>query len=156
MNESYFLSAVMEKQKNKFDFLPYIIILFVILSYGRIFFLHDVFWDDNYCLRSVYASKNLEEFLNTGFVELRRISAGTILYYFFKIHKATDYVYVIWQSINILIQVVTPIFLYLFLKNLFKEKKTLAFFTAISFSVFPLNYTLPFLGAIIYRASLFA
>ncbi|KAF0144480.1 MAG: hypothetical protein FD156_1784 [Nitrospirae bacterium] len=144
------------KNKQEFDFFIVFIIFFAVLSYGRIYFLHDVFWDDNYCLRSVYASKNLEEFLNTGFVELRRISAGTILYYFFKIHKATDYVYIIWQSINILIQVVTPIFLYLFLKNLLKDKKTFAFFTAISFSVFPLDYSFPFFGAIVYRASLLA
>jgi len=143
-------------KKQEFDYFPLFIALMAFLSYGRIYFLHDVFWDDNYCLLSVYSTKNLEEFLNTGFIELRRVSTGITLYYFFKVHKATDYFYVIWQSLNILIQVVTPIFLYYFLKNLFSEKKILAFLVSISFSVFPLDYSVPFFGVIIYRASLLA
>ena len=95
------------------DYFPLFIAFLAILSFGRIWFLRDVVWDDNCWLLSVYSTKNLEGFLNTGYVELRRVLHGTFVYYFLKIHKNSDYVYLIWHSINIFIQIASPVFLYL-------------------------------------------
>jgi hypothetical protein len=137
---------------------PYIPLFFVaflaILSFGKILFLRDIFWDDNCWLLSTYASNNLEEFLNTGFIELRRIPLGSFLYFLFNFHKNTDYFFLIWQPINLLIQILTPIFLYLFLHNLSRGRQLFAFFAAVSYIVFSLDYTLPYFSAINYRIGL--
>ncbi|MBI5204838.1 MAG: hypothetical protein HZA11_07975 [Nitrospirae bacterium] len=133
------------------DYFPLFIAFLAILSFGRIWFLRDVVWDDNCWLLSVYSTKNLEGFLNTGYVELRRVLHGTFVYYFLSIHKASDYVYLIWHSINIFIQVSSPIFLYLFLKNLFKGKRLLPLFVSISYILVPLDNTLPYVTAVNYR-----
>ncbi|KAF0144479.1 MAG: hypothetical protein FD156_1783 [Nitrospirae bacterium] len=147
-------NTIMKKQKNKFDFLPYVVILFVILSYGRIFWLRDVFWDDNCWLLSEFSSLNLDQFLNTGFYEMRRAPLGIFFYYFFSLHKATGHAYLIWHSMNMIIQILTPVFLYFFLKNLFKDKQLLSFFIAASLVVFSLDNTLPYLSAINYRIAI--
>ena len=135
--------------------LPIFLIAFLaILSFGKILFLRDIFWDDNCWLLSTYASNNLEEFLNTGFIELRRIPFGSFLYFLFNFHKNTDYFFLIWQPINLLIQILTPIFLYLFLHNLSRGRQLFAFFAAVSYIVFSLDYTLPYFSAINYRIGL--
>ena len=125
--------------------------ILAILSYGRILFLHNIFEDDNCWLLSVYASNNLSEFLNTGFIELRRVPQGTFLYYFLKLHKTTDNAYWIWQSIILLIQIASPIFLYLFAKNLFKGKQPLAFLIACSLIIYPIDTTISVISNIGYR-----
>lgn len=134
------------------------IILFIItaalFSYGRIFYLRDVFWDDNCWLLSIYATRDLKEFLNTGFVELRREPLGTFLYYVMVLHKNTDYAYQAWQLINIILQSASPVFLYLLIKNFTKDQTFLALLSALSLIVFPLDYTVPYLTAIGYRAGL--
>ena len=48
----------------------------------------------------------------------------------------------------------STLFLYLFLKNLFREKRLLSFFIAASFVAFPLDNTLPYLSAINYRIAI--
>lgn len=136
------------------DLFPLFIALIVVLSYGRVFFLRDVFWDDNCWLLSEFSSRNLEQFLNTGFYEMRRALLGIFLHYFFNLHKTTDYAYLIWHSINMSIQILTPIFLYFFLKNLFREKQLPSLFIAVSLVVFPLDNTLPYLSAINYRIAI--
>lgn len=125
--------------------------ILAILSYGRILFLHNIFEDDNCWLLSIYASNNFSEFINTGGAELRRIPYGIFPYYFLKLHKTTDYAYWIWQSINLLIQIASPIFLFLFAKNLFKEKQPLALLIACSLIIYPIDTTLPVLTIVNYR-----
>lgn len=125
--------------------------ILAVLSYGRILFLHNVYEDDNCWLLSIYASNNLSEFLNTGITELGRIPQGTFLYYFLKLHKTTDYAYWIWQSINLLIQIASPIFLFFFAKNLFKGKQPLAFLIACSLIIYPIDTTIPIFSNIYYR-----
>lgn len=144
-----FLSNGLKRQEP--DYFPFFIAFLAILSFGRIWFLRDVVWDDNCWLLSVYSTKNLEGFLNTGYVELRRVLHGTFVYYFLSIHKASDYVYLIWHSINIFIQVSAPVFLYLFLKNLFNGKRLLPFFVSLSYIIVPLDNTLPYVTAVNYR-----
>ncbi|MFA4852920.1 MAG: hypothetical protein WC599_10410 [Bacteroidales bacterium] len=136
------------------DLFPLFIALIVVLSYGKILFLRDVFWDDNCWLLAEFSSGNLEQFLNTGFYEMRRASLGIFLHYFFNLHKTTDYAYLIWHSIDMSIQILTPIFLYFFLKNLFREKQLLSLFIAVSLVVFPLDNTLPYLSSVNYRIAI--
>ncbi len=138
-------------KRQETDYFPLFIAFLAILSFGRIWFLRDVVWDDNCWLLSVYSTKNLEGFLNTGYVELRRVLHGTFVYYFLKIHRASDYVYLIWHSINIFIQVASPVFLYLFLKNLFNRRKLLPLFVSITYVIVPLDNTLPYVTAVNYR-----
>lgn len=128
--------------------------ILAILSYGRILFLHNVYEDDNCWLLSVYASKNLHEFLNTGWIELGRIPQGAFLYYFLKLHKTTDYAYLIWQSINLTLQVISPIVLFLFAYNLFRRNHLLAFFVACAFIIYPIDTTIPVLSNIFNRLGL--
>src|SRR4030066_2442096 len=99
-----------------------VIAAIAIISYGRIYFFNDIVWDDNCWLLAAYASSNLEQFLNTGFYELRRVPMGAFLYYLFSLHKTTNHPYLIWHTINIIVQVITPVFLYLFIKGLFRGK----------------------------------
>ena len=136
------------------DLFPLFIALIVVLSYGRVFFLRDVFWDDNCWLLAEFSSGNLEQFLNTGFYEMRRASLGIFLHYFFNLHKTTDYAYLIWNFMSMIIQIFTPVFLYFFLKNLFREKQLLSFFIAVSLVVFPLDNTLPYLSSVNYRIAI--
>lgn len=141
-------------KKKGFDFFPLIIAFFAVVSYSRVLFFRDVFWDDNCWLMAAYSSSNLDQFLNTGFYELRRVPMGAFLYYLFSLHKTTNHPYLIWHTINIIVQVITPIFLYLFIKGLFKGKEVLSLFIAVSFVVFPLDYTLPYLTVISYRIAI--
>lgn len=133
------------------DLFPLFIALIAVLSYGRILFLRDVFWDDNCWLLSVYASKDLGEFLNTGWTEMRRVSQGTFFYYLFALHKNTDYFYLIGQAINLATQIITPVFLYLLINNLFEKRRLLSSFIAVSFIIVPLDNTLPYFSAMNYR-----
>lgn len=138
-------------KKQKIDPLLIFIVYFAVISYGRIYFLYDFVWDDNCWLLAAYASKDIESFLNTGWFELRRIAQGMFTYYLLSLHKSSNYAHVIWHSLNMAVQIFTPVFLYLFLNKLFKEKQILSFFAAISLIVFPLDFTLPYLTAISYR-----
>lgn len=140
--------------KQNIDYNIVFIILITVLSFGRVMLIRDVFWDDNCWLLSTYASSNLEQFLNTGFYEMRRALLGMFFYYFFSLHKTTGQAYLIWHSTNMIIQILTPVFLYLFLKNIFREKQLLSFFIAASFVIFPLDNTLPYLSAINYRIAI--
>lgn len=142
---------MLNKKRRQFDFCPLTVALFALLSYGRIYFFHDVMWDDNCWLLASYSSSNLEEFLSTGFYELRRVPMGVFLYYLFSLHKSSDYPYIIWHSLNIACQVFSPVVLYFFIRNYFNGKRLLSFLIASSFAVFPLDYTLPYLTAVTYR-----
>jgi len=143
-------------EKNNKTALPFpaIIAVLALLSYGNIWFFRDVVWDDNCWLQSLYSSINLNDFLQTGFVELRRVPLGIFLYYFFKLHKTTDYFYEIWHTVNMITQIGTPVFLYLFIKNMFKNCSIPAFFIGISYTVLPLDYTLPYATVTSYRLSI--
>lgn len=136
-------------QKN--DIFPLIIAVFAVLSYGRIWLFRNIMWDDNCWLLSTYASNNLSDFLNTGWIELRRETLGTFFYYFFTLHKNTNYFYAIWHSVNMVTQIATPIFLYLFVTNLFAGKRVLGVFIAISYVLVPFDYTLPYASTLNYR-----
>jgi hypothetical protein len=138
-------------KKKEFDFFPLIIAFFAVLSYSRLLFFRDVFWDDNCWLMAAYSSSNLDQFLDKGFYEIRRVLLGVFLYFFFSLSKSTGHAYLIWHSVNLSIQILAPVFLYLFLNNLLKDKKSLSFFAALIFAIFPLDTTLPYLSAINYR-----
>ncbi len=137
-------------KKQKFDILSLIIGSLALLSYVRILLLLNVFEDDNAWLLSVYASSNLSEFLNTGWIELRRIPQGIFLYYFLGAHRLFDNPYILWQSLNLSIQVASPLLLYYFLNNLIKNKY-LAFLSACCFIIYPIDTTLPIFSNIYYR-----
>lgn len=137
-------------KKQKLDIFSLIIVSLALLSYVRILLLLNVFEDDNAWLLSVYASSNLSEFLNTGWIELRRIPQGIFLYYFLDAHRLFDNPYILWQSLNLLIQLVSPLLLYYFLNNLIKDRY-LAFLSACCFIIYPIDTTLPVFSNIYYR-----
>ncbi len=141
-------------KEKSFIYFPAVITIIAIINYGRIYLLNDVVWDDNCWLLAAYASNNLDQFLNTGFYELRRAPMGAFLYYLLGLHKTTNHPYLIWHSINIIVQILTPIFFYLFIKGLFKGKELLSLFIAVSFVAFPLDYTLPYLTVVSYRIAI--
>ncbi|TAM45934.1 MAG: hypothetical protein EPN55_06885 [Gammaproteobacteria bacterium] len=131
-----------------------IVMLLAILAYGRIRLIRDVVWDDNGWLLSVYASGDLWQFLNTGFVEARRIPLGVFTYGFLGLHRDTAYFYLVWDALNLLTIAATPLLLYLTLRELFPDKQRLALLATLAFIVFPLDYTLPYASGINYRLGL--
>ncbi len=133
------------------DPIPFVIVLFALLSYGRVWSLHDGIWDDNTWLTSIYATTSLHEFLDTGFVELRRELLGAFLYYFLSLHRTTDFFYALLHSINLLTLILSPLFLYHLVKRLFPDSPRLAALTALCWVSFPLDHTLPYISSINYR-----
>lgn len=136
------------------DSLPLVLAAFALLSYGRVWLLHDGIWDDNTWLFSRYATGSLREFLETGFVELRRESQGAFLYSLLSLYRSTDWFYPLLHSINLTVQILAPILLYHLVRNLWPNNAALAMFIALSLIAFPLDHTLPYISAINYRLSL--
>jgi len=138
----------------KQDFLLLGVIFLSILSFSRIFFVNNIFWDDNCWFLSIFSSNNLDQFLNTGFVELQRTTNGTLLYYFFNLHKTSNYFNLIGHLLNMLTQIASPVMLYLLIKNLFLENNLLAFLISGYFIIFPMDATLPIYYTMGYRISI--
>jgi len=127
--------------------------LLSVLSYGQVWFFHDVMWDDNCWFLSFYSSGTLRDFLKTAFVDLRREQLGVLLYYVIGLHKWTDSYYVIAHSINLATQILSPVVLYLLVRNLF-GRPLLALFVSLGFVAFPLDHELPHVSGIHYRVGL--
>lgn len=138
----------------RLDPVPWTIALVAILSFWKLWFIRDVIWDDNCWLLSVYATNSLHEYLGTGYYELRRVALGTFSYFFLKLHKDTDYFFLVWHAAETVLAVGTPLLLYALIQLLFPKKTVLAFFIAISFTVFHLDHTLPYAVAVSYRICL--
>ncbi len=133
------------------DHTPFLIVALALLSFGRIWWIRDGIWDDNTWLASIYSTGSLQEFLNAGFVELRRELLGIFFFYFLSLHKTTGYFYPLLHAINLLTQILCPLFLYYLVRDLFPDKPLLAAVTALCWVVFPLDHTLPYISSINYR-----
>lgn len=134
--------------------LPAILIILSSLAFLRIWFVRDIIWDDNFWAETIYECQNYDCFLNTGILEMARPQLGPYVYSLFWFYRYTDYFYVVWHSIDTLTSLVSPLLLYLFLRNLFPKKQELAFFSAAAFVVFHLDQTLAFASASNYRIGL--
>lgn len=133
---------------------PLIVVAIAAISFLRIWQIRDVMWDDNFWLLSLYELGDLSKFLDTGFSQLRRMPLGIYLFSLFSLHKDTEFFYLVWHSINTLTQLGSPLLLYALLKNLFPDKRELAFFSAAAFVVFHADQTLPYASASNYRLGL--
>lgn len=132
----------------------FFIAILALLNSGKIIFARDIYWDDNCWFLSLYSGRNLHEFLSTGLYELRRVPQGTLMYYFFSLHKNTDYFYLVGHSVNLLTQVLTPCVLFLFVRNLFKQETLPAVLIAAVSIMYPIDMTLPIFSNSNYRVSL--
>lgn len=124
-----------------------------ILSFWKIFLIQDVIWDDNTWLQSIYSTDSVQSFNDTGWTQLHRPTIGAFLYIFLGLHRYTDSFFLIWHTLALLTQFASALLLYLFVKDLSKDK-LLAIFTALSFLVFHLDQSLPFASSITYRIGL--
>lgn len=140
-------SAVLQSQ-------PFWLILLALVTYGRIWQIRDVIWDDNAWLLSIYSTQTLHDFLKIGFHDLRREPLGVALYYLFSLYRDTDVFFLVWHGLDLFLAAMTPVFLYLLILRVFKDRR-LAFFSGIALIVFPLDYTMGFASAINYRIALF-
>lgn len=131
----------------------WLLALVSILSFWKIFLIQDVIWDDNTWLQSIYSTDSVQSFNDTGWTQLHRPTVGAFLYVFFGLHRHTDYFFLVWHTLVLLTQFTSALFLYLFVRELFRDK-LLAIFTAISFLAFHLDQSLPFASAITYRIGL--
>lgn len=129
------------------------IILLSIICYARIYFVNSTFWDDNCWLLSRYNSNSLDDFLNAGFRDLRRTQIGTFVYYLISLHKETDIYYPVFCSLTILVQTVTALFVYLFVRDVFRNAN-LAFFVALIALLYPVDTTTPIFTILPYRIGL--
>lgn len=130
-----------------------VIIFLSLASFVRVWAINGTMWDDNAWLMSLYATHGLEGFLNTSFVEMRRVPLGVFLYPLFWLHKNTDLYFMVWHSLNTVTQIGAPLILYATCSRLFGNK-LLSFFIAASLAVFYLDQTLPYASAINYRLGL--
>jgi hypothetical protein len=128
-----------------------VVLALVVLSGIRVWLVRDGIWDDNAWLLSKYATEGPQQFLDTGFVEVRRIPLGIFLYVLFQIHYLSDYFYVAWHALDVITQAGSPVLLYLILRKQFPEHGQLALFAAVSLVVFPLDYTIGYASGSSYR-----
>lgn len=133
---------------------PGFLIVLAGMAFLRIWLVQDVIWDDNTSLLALYETNSLQDFLNVGFMELRRPQVGTYLYGIFWFHRYTEYFYIVWHSINTLTALLSPLLLFLFLKRAFPNRQELAFFSALAFVVFHLDLSLGFATTSNYRVGL--
>lgn len=134
--------------------LPAIIIILSSLAFLRIWFVQDIIWDDNFWAETIYECQNYDCFFRTGILEMARPQLGPYTYALYWTYRYTEYFYVLWHSINTLTSLVSPLLLFLFLRNLFPGKEDLAFFSAAAFVIFHLDQTLAFAAASNYRVGL--
>lgn len=129
------------------------IMILGIICYARLYLINTTFWDDNCWLLSLYNSNSLDDFLNTGFRELRRVPIGIFLYYLISLHKETEIYFPVLNTITILIQIATPLFIYLFVRKAFKSS-FLAFCVALIALLYPIDTTTPIFSTLSYRLGL--
>lgn len=146
--------------KNKSNAIPLVLrtryfwlVLLTFVTYGRVWQIQDVIWDDNAWLRSIYSTETLADFLKIGFESLKREPLGVFFYWFFRLHRDTSLFFIIWHGLDILILSLTAVTICVLIDKLFKHRQ-LAFFSGIAFIVFPLDYTIGYASAINYRISL--
>ncbi len=130
------------------------LIFLAVASYVRVWTINGVMWDDNAWLISLYTTHDLDGFLNTGFVEMRRIPQGIFLYLLFWLHKNTDLYFTAWHTLNMITQIGTPLLLYATCLRLFNNQRLLSFLVAASLITIPLDQTLPHASSINYRLGL--
>ncbi len=129
------------------------LILLTFVTYGRIWQIQDVIWDDNAWLRSIYSTETLSEFLKIGFESLKREPLGVFFYWFFRLHRDTNLFFIAWHGLDLLVLALTAVAISALVNRLFKNRN-LAFFSGIAFIAFPLDYTIGYASAINYRISL--
>lgn len=129
------------------------LIVLSIFCYARLYLLNTTFWDDNCWLLSLYNSSNLDEFLNTGGRELRRVSGGTLTYYLISLHQNSEIYYPVFYTITIMIQTFTSLFIYMFVQKVF-QKDHLAFYVALLALLYPIDTTTPIFSTLAYRIGL--
>ena len=134
-------------------YFPLLLAVIAAISYIRIFFLMDVFMDDHCWLQSIFTSNDIIDFLNTGFFELRRVPQGLALYPIWMLFKISDHAFFIVHLITIVIQIITPVVLYLFINKLFR-KRILAFIIASILLIYPIDTTVLVITTMPYRLGL--
>ncbi len=128
--------------------------LLALITYGRIWQIQDVIWDDNAWLLSVYSTESLHDFLKIGFHDLRREPLGVFLYFLFSLHQHTEMFFPVWHGLELLLLALSPVVFYALIFHLFKDRH-LAIFSGLALIVFPLDYTIGFASAVNYRVSFF-
>ncbi len=130
--------------------IPLFLVVVTLLSYARIYMLHDVYADDNCWLLGIALGYDLPRFLSTGFLEMRREALGVFLYFFFLPFRLLDNPYVVWHSIVLGAQVLTPLVCYQLIRRLSSDF-WLAGVVATILIVIPLDSTIPYLSGFNYR-----
>lgn len=128
--------------------------LLALVTYGRIWQIQDVIWDDNAWLLSVYSTESLYDFLKIGFHDLRREPLGVFLYLLFSLHRHSEMFFPVWHGLGLLLSTLSPVVFCALIFHLFKDRY-LALFSGLALIVFPLDYTMGFVSAVNYRVSLF-
>ncbi len=129
------------------------LMLLTLVTYGRVWQIQDVIWDDNAWLRAIYSTDTLGEFLKKGFENLRREPLGVFFYWFFRLHRDTNLFFTVWHGLDLFILALTAVVLCVLISRLFKNRY-LGFFSGIAFIAFPLDYTIGYASAINYRIAL--
>lgn len=132
---------------------PLFLIALCLLSYARLYMLRDVYADDNCWLFGIYLGYDLPQFLNTGFLEMRREPLGIFLYFFFLPFRFLENPYAVWHGIVIAAQIATTLLFHRLVLRLCADGR-IAALAAAAFVVVPLDHALPYLSSFNYRAGL--
>lgn len=120
-------------------------------GYFQLFWVHDVYWDDNCWLLSRHATANLDEFLDHGFNQMRRSWLGVFLYHYYGIHIYSDHAFVIWNGISFATLLASIYAVYLLALTLSGENRLFALLVGVFYLSNSLDHTIPYVTAINYR-----
>lgn len=127
------------------------LLLLAFLCFGRLLFLHDINYDDNCWLLSIYGTTDLSSFLDTGFRELRRVPQGISLYTLLLPHTLVENSFHLWQSLTILTGFLSSLGIYLLLRSLPGIPSTAPFWAAVFFLIAPIETTQGIVHTSMYR-----
>ena len=122
-----------------------------IASFVRMFDVRDVYWDDNCWLLARYARSGLTEFLDDGFSQMRRAPLGVFYYLYFGIHRLSDQPFLYWNTIALLIQMLSTWMVYALVRTLLPKLMLPALVAAVAYVALPLDHTMPYVSGTNYR-----
>ncbi len=131
-----------------------VIVVFAALNCARVWLIRDIIWDDNCWMQIIYATSSLSEFLDLGFVELRREPLGVALYPLLSLHESGPWFYVAWHGLNMATELTSPLLLYGLVRRTFESHRSIALMAALAFTAFHLDHTVGYVSAINYRLGL--
>jgi hypothetical protein len=115
--------------------------------------LRDAYADDNCWLLAIYLGDSLGDYLDSGWLQLRRAPQGVFFYFVHLPYRYLQDPFVLWNTLSLAVQLATPLVLYRLVRNLCADA-WLAAFAASVLVVVPLDHVVPYVTSLNYRLGL--